>query len=285
VNPAPNVPAVPFQPVVRASQGMHATHTMHVVPAVPGKDWVATDLDNTLFSRYWAGPGAVPGTWRENPGPDSQPGHEPSSWVRPETHRLLLLLAQAATLVPVTARDADAFARVYVPGLNLAGPAVLANGAVVLNPAGVPDPDWEKHMRTLLLPWRKKLEDRCTSLLHRSGQAARPRLVYGPAEFAAYLVAKAPDGWWQGTVGRDLFSEICAGDLEGCQITVLGNEFQLLPPGLGKGPAARFVQERYFAGQAPLLCLGDMPPDLEFMRLGGLWATPAGSNLAVLWQL
>jgi hydroxymethylpyrimidine pyrophosphatase-like HAD family hydrolase len=70
----------------------------------------------------------------------------------------------------------------------------------------------------------------------------------------------------------------------GCSVAVLGNELQILPPGLGKDVALRFVQQQYFFGQAPLLCIGDQLPDLAFMCLGGLLATPTGSALVELWN-
>ncbi|RYD33987.1 MAG: hypothetical protein EOP86_12070 [Verrucomicrobiaceae bacterium] len=68
-----------------------------------------------------------------------------------------------------------------------------------------------------------------------------------------------------------------------CRVEVLGSELQVLPPGVGKRDATLEVQRRWFAGQPPLLCMGDMPLDLEFMRLGGLLATPTGSTLDLSW--
>lgn len=245
-------------------------------------DWVATDLDGTLFSRHWAGVGAVPGTWREIGDGCSQ--REPSSWVRPETHRLLLALSSAACIVPVTARDEASFSRVAVSGLHLSGPAILANGAIVLDPDGAPDQEWVARVSQVLAPWQQRLERLCEVFIQRSGHAARPRLVAGPAELSAYLVAKAPEGWWDGSEGTTLLTEMAADGAAGCCVAVLGNELQILPLGLGKAAAMHFVQQQYFGGQAPLLCLGDQLPDLAFMSLGGLLATPAGSPLVKLWN-
>lgn len=247
------------------------------------RDWVATDLDGTLFSRHWLGAGAVPGTWREQAVSDGlTPLREPSSWVRPETHRLLLALAGTASIVPVTARDEASFSRVSVPGLRLNGPAILANGALVLGFDGRPDPQWVEQMHLMLGPWRQRLEHLCEVFIQRSGHMARPRLVAGAESLPAYLVAKAPDGWWTGEEGGSLLASLAA-EVAGCCVAILGNELQVLPPGLGKAAALLFVQQHYFAGQAPLLCLGDQVADLAFMRLGGLLATPAESPLEKLW--
>ena len=57
----------------------------------------------------------------------------------------------------------------------------------------------------------------------------------------------------------------------------------MLPPGVGKREASIEVRDRWFAGKPPLMCIGDMPLDLEFMRLGGLLATPLGSTLERAW--
>lgn len=247
-------------------------------------DWVATDLDGTLFSRHWAGNLTIPGTWREIPAGDGSTKREPSSWVRAETHRLLLALAGAAHIVPVTARDEASFSRVAVQGLHLGGPAILANGAIVLGPDGLPDPEWVTQVSEVLAPWQQRLEELCAVFIQRSGHAARPRLVMGAAGLSAYLVAKAPDGWWTGAEGSSLLAEMAGQETAGCCVAVLGNELQILPPGLGKVAAVEFVQQQYFGGQAPLLCLGDQLPDVPFMNRGGLLATPAGSTLAELWN-
>lgn len=251
-------------------------------PAYPYQDWVATDLDGTLFSRHWAEEGAVPGTWRAASGSDDEP--VPSSWVRPEMHRLLLALADASTLVPVTARDMESFSRVKVPGLHLSGPAILANGAIILDSDGAPDARWLTLVKQILDPWQKHLDQLCQMFIQRSGHIARPRLVAGLSGFSAYLVAKAPDGWWAGAEGAALLRELAKDVTAECRVAVLGNELQILPPGLGKAAATRFVQQHYFGGQAPLLCLGDQKLDLEFMNLGRLIATPAGSALATFWE-
>ena len=72
-------------------------------------------------------------------------------------------------------------------------------------------------------------------------------------------------------------------DHQDFRVEVLGLELQVLPPGMGKRHATLEVQARWFDGRPPLLCIGDMPLDLQFMRLGGLLATPLGSTLDQAW--
>jgi len=240
-------------------------------------DWIATDLDGTLFSRSWGDEESVPATWRLDPGSGRL---EPSSWMRPSTHRSIVALQSIAAIVPVTARDADSYGRVNIPGIGLAGPAVITNGAIILDRNGKADPGWENEMIRRLRPWKTWLEQCLAQLIALSSGNARPRLVAGPPGQHAYLVAKADAGWWEGDAGREILGAI---EWEECRISLLGNELQVLPPGLGKLQALEEVMDRYFGGRRPMFCFGDMIADLEFMRLGEILATPRQSALEYAW--
>lgn len=239
-------------------------------------DWIATDLDSTLFNRAWAAEDAIPATWNL----ELDSSRTASSWMKSGTHRLLEVLGKSFALVPVTARDLDSFSRVEIRDLNLRGPAIIANGAFILGWDGEPDPIWQKSMISLLTPWRGILDDFCAWLIKKSAGNARPRLIPGPGGLPAYLVAKAGPGWWNSPDGQAILAEM---DWLSCRVEILGLELQVLPPGIGKRDATLELQRRYFADRPPLLCLGDMPLDLEFMRLGDFLATPMGSTLEQAW--
>ncbi len=240
-------------------------------------DWIATDLDSTLFHRSWAGTGAIAATWHSPEGAERCA----SSWMKAGTHRLLETLGRAFALVPVTARDMDSFSRVDIEGLHLRGVAVVANGAVMLGHDGTVDAEWESRMAAILDPWEKKLHGFCEWLVGESADKARPRLVTGPRDMPAYLVAKAAPDWWLSAEGQAILGRM---DWGGCRVEILATELQVLPPGVGKREATLEIQRRFFNDRPPLLCMGDMPLDLEFMRLGGLLATPTGSVLEQLWK-
>jgi hydroxymethylpyrimidine pyrophosphatase-like HAD family hydrolase len=189
-------------------------------------------------------------------------------------------LQQIATLVPVTARDVESFARVDIPGLPLPGLAVIANGAVILDRDGRPDPVWEAEMTHRLQPWQSWFSDCLDRLVELSRCHARPRLVKGPVGLSAYLVAKAEAGWWDSDAGQEIRGSF---DWAGCRLFLLGNELQVLPPGVGKVDALTEVMGRHFGGCPPMLCFGDMIADLEFMRLGEILATPRQSVLENAW--
>ena len=239
-------------------------------------DWIATDLDSTLFNRAWMAEDAVAATWNV----EEDSSRTASSWMKSGTHRLLEVLGRSFALVPVTARDLDSFSRVEIRGLSLGGPAIIANGAFILGWDGLPDPIWQDEMISRLTPWKRILDDFCAWLIEKSAGNARPRLIAGPGGLPAYLVAKADPGWWDSPAGQAILAEM---DWLGCRVEILGLELQVLPPGIGKRDATLELQRRWFADRPPLLCLGDMPMDLEFMRLGGLLATPMGSTLEQAW--
>ena len=239
-------------------------------------DWIATDLDSTLFNRAWAADDAIAATWNL----EEDSSRTASSWMKSGTHQLLEVLGRSFALVPVTARDLDSFSRVEIRDLNLRGPAIIANGAVILGWNGEPDRFWEEVMIARLTPWKIILDDFCAWLIEKSAGDARPRLIPGPADLPAYLVAKAGPGWWKSPAGQAILAEM---DWLGCRVEILGLELQVLPPGIGKRDATLELQRRFFADRPPLLCIGDMPLDLEFMRLGNFLATPMGSNLEQAW--
>lgn len=178
-------------------------------------DWIATDLDSTLFNRAWAADDAIAATWNL----EEDASRTASSWMKSGTHRLLEVLGRSFALVPVTARDLDSFSRVEIRELNLRGPAIIANGAVILGWDGQPDAVWQDHMVTLLTPWKRNLDDFCAWLIEKSAGNARPRLIPGPADLPAYLVAKAGPDWWKSPAGQAILAEM---DWLGCRVEILG---------------------------------------------------------------
>lgn len=244
-------------------------------------DWIATDLDGTLFSRDWKEDNAVPGTWRLC---NETKKRLPSSWIRSDTHRLMLALAKSVTIVPVTARDSDSFSHVYIEGLNLSSPAIIANGAIILDSDGVTDREWEKRVIEMLMPYQKRMDILLEAIRKIAPRTVRPRSVIGPLQMTAYLVVKTSDAWAAGTEGADLISALRQTDLAGFKLSVIGKELQLLPEGLGKHPAMKYIQATYFSGTSPLICMGDMLADIDFMRTGVFLATPLNSQIDRSWH-
>ncbi len=235
------------------------------------RDWIATDLDGTLFSREFARPDAIPATWRKGEAGDDVP----SSWVHPATYRLMRALAGSFDLVPMTARDYDSYSRVNIEGLPFKG-AVLANGAIIINPDGHIDEDWNDVMRGVLDGVREELQHLCHQVSELSHGRARARLVASGTDLAAYLVAKADEAWWATPEGVHLLQSL---DVSACRAALLRNELQVLPPGVSKIIGLAAYQQRFAMDNPPIMGLGDMPTDLEFMRACTFLGIPSGSRL------
>ena len=234
--------------------------------------WIAADLDGTLFSRVRTS-GAVAATWRED---------APSSWMPAPCHALFSRLALHFRIVPVTARDLASFSRVRIEGLPLRDGAVIANGAVILEPGTMaPDAKWDAELEPQLAEWTEQLEEMWAWLREHSAGIATPRLVASNTPYPAYLVVKAHDGFWSTTQGRDL----CDGIAHfGCRAAQIGRELQVLPPSISKRLGLLAFARRHCTGAPPLLAFGDMPEDLGFLGEAEFLAAPTASTLGRRWR-
>jgi len=181
--------------------------------------------------------------------------------------------------IPVTARGSEAFSRV---DLRFGGPAIVANGAVILDGAGVPDPDWQAHVMAALAPHRPALgalPDQARKAAAMIGAEIRTWLVEEPECGGVYAVVKVEPGTPESALSEiaPRLRETVAGPW---RVHLNGNNLALIPPGISKAAATGFALER-LRRDGPVLAIGigDSSSDLEFMRLCDLWMTPTGSQL------
>jgi hypothetical protein len=239
-------------------------------------DWIATDLDGTLFSRDH-GPDSVAATWKFS---DSL-GDLPSSWMPARRHTLFARLVETFRVVPVTARDFDSYSRVRIKEVPLRDGAILANGAIILRPGTMdPDPEWDEEIGLQLAEWAEPLKEMAAALFKESGGSVLPRLVASHTPYPAYMVAKATDGFWSAAEGLGLREALAPFR---CRIAEVGRELQVLPPPVSKRLGLAAFSRKFCQGHSPLLALGDMPEDLGFLSQATFMATPAGSKLANTW--
>lgn len=239
-------------------------------------DWVATDLDGTLFSRAES-EGAVAATWKRQAVGEPLP----SSWMPGARHRFFAGLARIFRIVPVTARDFDSYSRVQIADVPLRDGAILSNGAIFLKPGTMePDAEWDAIIGPQLAEWAEPLAEMGAKLHELSGGRVAPRLVASHTAHPAYLVAKATDGFWSEAEGLGLREALAPFR---CRIAEVGRELQVLPPPIGKRIGVPAFARLYCDGAAPVLALGDMPEDLGFMSQAAFFGTPAGSKLAATW--
>ena len=241
-------------------------------------DWIATDLDGTLFSRARS-KDAVAATWKRADGEGA--ASVPSSWMPAPRHALLTRLVQLFRVVPVTARDFDSFSRVRIKGVPLKDGAIIANGAILLRPGTMmPDPEWDEQIAPQLATWAAPLAEIAATLHEQSGGRVVPRLVASHTPHPAYMVAKATDGFWSAAEGLGLREALAPFK---CRIAEVGRELQVLPPPVSKRLGVAAFIQMFCQGAPPLLALGDMPEDLGFLSEAVFMATPAGSKLAETW--
>lgn len=243
------------------------------------EDWIATDLDGTLFSREWGRGNAIPATWKTSESAGADP--IPSSWVPFATHRIYAAFGKIACIVPVTARDYTSFSRVSIREVPLNGFAVLSNGGIVLDASGNVDEEWHEMIKDRIGQWNNLLRDFCSWLKEVSSGVARTRVVEGAHGLAVYVGAKAPEEWWKSEQGLARLQE--CDYWKPLEVSLLKNELQAIPPFVGKQIAVEYLRDKHFAGRDPLLCIGDMDQDLPFIRLGHLMAAPRESPLGRSW--
>jgi hypothetical protein len=239
---------------------------------------IFTDLDDTLFQTARKLPPAL----REGARHAATALNGAHSLMTPAQGALLAWM-QAGLTIPVTARGSEAFGRVT---LDFSGPAVVANGAVILGPDGAPDLDWQGRVRAALapdLPALLGLPEAMRALAQDRGMQIRTWVVEEPGLGGAYAVAKAEPGTPEARLA-DLVAPVeahLAGlGAAGWTTHRNGNNLALIPPAVSKRAATAHLLARYrAAGPVLSIGVGDSVSDLGFMRLCDLWMTPAGSQI------
>jgi hypothetical protein len=230
------------------------------------------DLDDTLFQ-----------TRRKCPEPDSDrlivaatAANGSHSLMTPRQKAMLDWMLAGADVIPVTARGSMAYKNVHIPFLN---GAILANGGLILDPDGKPDPVWARRMQEQLGPMRSMLEsvlDQARSAAAAIGLDVRSWLVEEDG-LATYAVIKENDG-----DGADL-QKICSriSGIDGWTVHHNGNNLGIIPFPTSKTKAAEYVvgKIRRETPDRPIIGIGDSVSDLGFMRLCDLWSTPSGSQI------
>lgn len=242
---------------------------------------VLADLDDTLFSTRRKIPSeqfasSIAATHASN-------GSHSYMTTR---HRQIHDWIDPQRLIPVTARGTDAFANVESWICN--GPySILANGATVLDHAGRPVEAWSAVVNATLQPHRARLLQ-LPGLITDTAQSmnldVRVWNVEEPSCAQAYTVVKSnlPDNGACLELVESWLLDMLGSDSQ-WRIHRNGNNLALLPPGLSKAAAARFVIEQLSAqGEYLYVGVGDSVSDMDFMRICDYWMTPSASQISEL---
>jgi hypothetical protein len=240
------------------------------------KTIIFLDLDDTLFQTRPKCPPGIPLA------PAAlRPDGEPLSFMTPLQQHLFDLLGGAATIIPATARNFDAFRRVQLSFHSL---AILDFGGVILHPDGTLDPGWDAQVRPLALSIGEELSEICRSLADFSSAQSlcvQPRIIHDFG-MGLYIVMKHPAG--DVAILEHIRTEALARlDRERFFVHANDNNLSVVPRFLGKEQAVRYVLAHH-VGEEPILTVGvaDSLSDAPFLNLCDFVLLPRGSQLARL---
>ncbi|MBL8485325.1 MAG: hypothetical protein JNJ60_24220 [Rhodocyclaceae bacterium] len=243
------------------------------------KKLLFADLDDTLFQSER----------KQVPGADWLPiaylaGGQPISYANPAQLELLALFQREMILIPVTARNHDAFRRVRI---DFPAEAILNYGGIIINADGTPDAAWLQASRAaaaqslaLLQEWMEALERENAAL----DAGAHIRLIHD-FDTAFYVVAKSRRG---DLAALAALAHACrearsAGRLPDVAIHHNHNNLALIPRWLDKQHAVDHLRRRYEAacGEVLTFGMGDSFVDLNFIESCDYQIIPRGSQIAV----
>lgn len=248
------------------------------------QNFIFIDLDDTLFQ-----------TLRKcgNHAPDSN-GIElkpraflkdgsPISYSTPKQERLWQWFSGSGRIIPVTARNFDAFSRVDLPFTE---EVILNHGAVILDKNRNIDQEWHDYMVDVSLSYQADLlslwEDVQSQASH--DPFLKPRLIedFGVTWYGVIKHADANEA-----VLRDLLNSVISNH-ESVKSGRLychsnGNNLAILPAVIEKAHAVRFLIDRYAGQHASIFTvgMGDSKTDMPFMALCDYAVIPKNTQLGL----
>jgi hypothetical protein len=234
-----------------------------------------TDLDDTLFRSLLKQRDSA-GLTRVTIATNGHRGHMNAS-----QRGLFAALRSTGQVIPVTARSSDAFSRVHLDFGT--GRAVLANGAVVRDETGRPDPDWSDHTGKIGRQFEPLFGEMSALVRAEFGEAARSWVVTeqgAPVYFCVKMNAGEEIAVHDGiSTAHDLLSGRL--DLSEMWAHVNGNNLSFTPIGISKRDACLHLIERLGGRDGTTLVgLGDSLTDLPFMDLCDFMMIPSHSQIA-----
>jgi len=244
------------------------------------KKFLFVDLDDTLFQT----PGKCAKEEDLRPAAYLKDGVA-CSFTTARQRAFFELMHRETTLIPVTARNRDAFCRVDLPFSSY---SIIDYGGVILEPGGAVDAIWLETMQAdmaRVLDGLKEAMQVIDGYSKNAGLEGRARLIEDYST-PFYVVVKDPEkkaerleqiereavAPWIATAGKDFF------------IHRNGNNLAVLPKTLNKARAVEHLRKRLEAehGEIMTLGMGDSFSDARFMAACDYAIVPSGSQLAAL---
>lgn len=241
--------------------------------------FIFVDLDDTLFQSRRKCPAEQalePAAWLAD-------GSAHSFMTARQAAFLKLLDAEGATLIPTTARNRDAFARV---SLAFHSWRILDYGGIILDAEDQPDADWLARTAAgadaCIDDLRALLSD-AQGLIERAGLAVRARIIEDLG-IPLYLVAKYRDCAQAdlARLQRELIAPWVAASGGAHRLHRNDNNLAVIPRHLGKELAVRHLIDRLRRqwGEILTLGVGDSLIDAAFMAECDYAILPRASQLA-----
>lgn len=197
------------------------------------------------------------------------------SYMTPVQKNMVDWLLGTSEVIPVTARGTESYRNVEIPFTSY---AIVANGAVILDRNGRPDPEWRDKVQTDLVSFAgyfNELLEGAQQRANRLGVSIRCWCVMEEA-VATYVVFKENDG--DGTRLQDIVPIV---EAQGWVRHHNGNNLALIPPVISKQLAVEFLLARLKADapDRPVIGYGDSVSDFSYLKLCDWWGAPADSQL------
>ncbi len=238
------------------------------------------DLDDTLFqSRRKTPAGTEVAVMAHGPQGDA------NGFMTQRQHDAFVSLGGFATLIPVTARDGDAYRRVSLPAVPY---AVINHGGVILDACLQPLPEWHARVTAeadAARGWLEELHARALHMIQASALSATSRII-GDYGLPFYWLAKYRDehvghlDHMQDALVAPFVAQM------GGEVWVHrnGNNLAVLPRTLQKSHAVRFLIE-HLRGQhthAVTWGMGDSESDIPFLLECDYQISPRRSQIAAI---
>ncbi|MDP2829798.1 MAG: hypothetical protein Q8O37_14485 [Sulfuricellaceae bacterium] len=226
------------------------------------KKFLFADLDDTLFQskrKCPDGAALAPAAYLKD--------GTAHSFLTPGQQSVLQLFQQEMVVIPVTARNADAYSRVQ---LGFQHEAVVNFGGIILNKDGKPDGEWLNRSKNLACSSESILEEIRESIIRfasSTGLSIRARII---SDFGIpfYVSAKSEEG-----------DEAAIDQIEAMTLAILdvsdanvsshrnGNNLAVLPDWLDKRHAVAYLAKklRDTHGEIVTFGMGDSLSDIGFM--------------------
>lgn len=205
----------------------------------------------------------------------------PRSFMTEQQHQMTQWLLATTRLIPVTARGSDEMSRVQIPFRSWQS---LTHGAVIMQPNGEIDPEWQAIIERDIEPYQAKLlqmQEQITALFEVRNIKGWARLNYEYGK-PIYLVMKHTDS-------TKLHELNAIGDevermfgTDGWYVHRNSNNIAWLPTCISKGRSVTYLLDklRKQYGAFPVLGLGDSYTDMSFLSLCDWFGMPRQSQLS-----